>query len=130
MNTITTDSSKQLARLNSEILLIRFFGKLAKGDLSLIERSNKGICENLSMYLETQDVWLSTACLYAAFRTWDEFSGDVNYPIMGPATFKGSALDYYCTSYKWGGEQLDARRALAKHVLANISMLIIGALDK
>jgi hypothetical protein len=129
MNTITTASSKQLARLNSEILLIRFFGKLAKGDLSLIERSNTGICDNLSMYLATQDVWLSTAYFYAVFRTWDKFSGDVGFPIMAPNT-KLDPMEYYHQQYKWGGDQLDARRALAKHVLANISMLIIGALDK
>ena len=130
MNTITTTSSQQLARLNLEVLLIRFFGKLAKGDLSLIEYSHTGICGNLYIYLETQDLRLSSTYLYAVFKTWDEFSGDVGFPIVAPATFKGSALDYYCTSHKWGGDQLDARRALAKHVLANISMVIIGALDK
>ena len=129
MNTITTASSKQLVSLNLAVSLIRFFGKLAKGDLSLIENSNTGICVNLYTYLKTQDLRLNPTYFYAVFRTWDKFSGDVNYPIMAPATFKGDVSDYYETSYKWGGDQLDARRALAKHVLANIS-IIIGALDK
>jgi hypothetical protein len=126
MNTITTTSSQQLARLNLEILLIQFFGKLAKGDTSLIKRSHTGICENLYIYLKTQDLWLDPAYFYDVFRVWDEFSGDVGFPIVAPATFKGSASDYFCDSYKWGGEQLDARRALAKHVLANISMVLVA----
>jgi hypothetical protein len=129
MNTITTTSSQQLARLNLEVSLIQFFGNLAKGDLSLIEYPYTGICGNLYMYLETQDLRLSSTYLYAVFKTWGEFSGDVGFPIMAPNT-KLDPMEYYHQQYKWGGDQLDARRALAKHVLANISMLIIGALDK
>ena len=130
MNTITTNSSQQLARLNLDILILRFFGKLAKGDTSLIERSGTGICDNLSRFLGKHDIWLNPPCLNSVIRAWPKFSGDLDHPIKPPATFKGSASDYYRTSYKWGGDQLDARRDLAKHVLANISMLIIGALDK
>jgi hypothetical protein len=113
-----------LDRLNLEILLILFFGKLARGDTSLIKRTDTGICYNLHIYLETQELWLDPAYFYAVFKTWDEFSGEVGFPITAPATFTGDASEYYGSSYKWGGEQLDARRALAKHVLANINMVL------
>ena len=112
-----------LDRLNLEILLILFFGKLARGDTSLIKRTDTGICYNLYIYLETQELWLDPAYFYAVFKTWDEFSGDVGFPIMAPNT-KLEPMEYYHQQYKWGGEQLDARRSLAKHVLANINMVL------
>ena len=118
-----------LNRLNLEIVLLRFFGNLAKGSVSLIERSGTGICDNLYRYIEKQDLWLNPSYLYAVFRTWDEFSGDIGYPIKPSTEFEGNELEYYHHQYKWGGEQLDARRALAKHILANIDM-ILDANDK
>ena len=111
-------------RLNLELLLLRFFGKLANGDVSLIARSETGICDNMYRYLEKQGIWLNISTMYDVFREWDEFSGAVGYPIKPSADFKGNELEYYHQQYKWGGEQLDARRALAKHVLANIEMIL------
>ena len=113
-----------LNRLNLEVLLIRFFGNLAKGDMSLIVREGTGICDNMYKYLEKQGLWLNPTSLYAVFKTWDEFSGDVGYPIKPPTDFDGDALQYYHHQYKWGDEQLDARRALAKHVWANIGTIL------
>ena len=115
-----------LNRLNLEVLLIRFFGNLAKGDVSLIARSETGICDNMYRYLEKQGFWLNLSTLHAVFRTWDEFSGDVGYPIKPSVDFKGNELEYYHHKYKWGGAQLDARRALAKHMLANIDMILVA----
>jgi len=83
---------------------------LAKFD-SIPVRIHCGICSNLKLHALDRTPW--SAVVAAAAASWEEFSGDFEYPVPHDELEADVAYD---TGNLWEGAYGDSRRRLCLHV--------------
>lgn len=89
-----------------------------------------GICPNLSSGMcdyftdpSQIDMWKLWVCnnrkiLTAIFRTWEHFSGDGIFPVLGYSAYHNVTTPYHL----WHGEQLELRLDLIRHIIKELKV--------
>ena len=95
------------AQTITAILTLRYLAKPG----SIPDRIDCGICSNLKLH--ALDCLLWSAVVAAAAASWEEFSGDFEYPVPHDELEADGAYD---EGNLWTGAYGDSRRRLCLHV--------------
>jgi hypothetical protein len=98
----------------SELSALRFFQRIADGDLRDIIRKDCGLCGNAA----TAETFRGqiTGAIKRHQETWIHYSDDPSYPIPSQVKGKTAEEDYDSPRHKWQGRRLTLRRSLAAHI--------------
>lgn len=76
-----------------------------------------GVCENLDNL--TKREWFGYSVVEKFSETWEDFSGDKNYPISS----RGDMLVHLENRSLWVGEQRELRMSLLEHIKSEVLKL-------